>query len=152
MTDGETAIYCKRCAAEVGESDAFCATCGTELDGLAHPEAPADAPSRWWWLGILVHPVTAFLAFLVGFAAGFTEGVGDPAVGSAIATLSGGVEFLGILSGFFLAPLAVYFDGRHLAARRSGWTPTRWYYLALVPYLGILFSLVYVVRRRRALP
>lgn len=137
-------VYCKRCAAEVAVDDEFCIHCGAALD-----ERPAgDLPDDRWWLGLLVHPATFFLAFGLGFVGGFYRGVGNPAAAALFFPVASAVEILGIVAGLVAAPAAVYHDRQYLEAT-ARWKPSPLAYLAAVPYLGILVAAVYLFYRYR---
>lgn len=113
------------------------------------------ASGRWWL--VLLLEVVAGLLFVTGVGGWLIEGVFQlvvaPPVGSP-GGVPGGSQTLSyvifVIPLHVLAPAAVYFDRKYVAAV-SEWTPSRLYYLAFVTGLGDLLAIVYLFQRHRYL-
>ena len=116
---------------------------GTAETAVSQERATA---SENWWLVLLLE-VVAGLVFITGVGAWLLDPLSLGGVVGGPGTLSYVVFVIPL---HVLAPAAVYFDRRYVAAV-SGWTPSRLYYLTFVTGLGDLLAIVYLLQRHRYL-
>lgn len=100
-----------------------------------------DAPvsGNWWWI-IASQPVGYLLLFVMSVAYAllpvpFMSPFPVPYVL---------IGLLWLLK--FVAPVAVYFDRKYVAAV-SDWSPSLAYYLVILPVAGVLLAAIYVYER-----
>ena len=102
-----------------------------------------DAPvsDKWWWI-IASQPVGYLLLFAMSVAytllpIPFMSPFPVPYVL---------IGLLWLLS--FVAPVAVYFDRKYVAAV-SDWSPSLAYYLVILPAFGVLLAAIYAYERHQ---
>lgn len=111
------------------------------------------ATSGKWWL-VLLFEVVAGLVFVTGVGAWVIDVGFRLAPGPVASQVAGGPVaasyIVFVIPLHLLAPAAVYFDRKYVAAV-SEWTPSRLYYLTFVTGLGDVLAVVYLLQRHRYL-
>lgn len=150
------AEYCADCGAAVGAADNFCPACGSPVGNGGERRQPSATPttsvSSRWHVGV-AFPLLATVGMLVvSFSIGFLEGAGAIQASTTEGWIDvvGALWSLAMLFSVVVSPASVYFDRRHLT-RTVGWTPSRAYYLAVIPGVNLLVGAAYLWQRHRAL-
>lgn len=158
---GPDEVFCRSCGEPIKRAAELCPNCGVRNHAAAsatshgstsdaaggsnanasRPHDPAEyetTVSDAWYVGV----VAGIGLSLVGFAIFSGEPTGP------IEDV-GGFSFLG---GWFLLPLAVYYDTKYVRAN-SRWNPDTgvWVVLALVWFVNVVAAAVYLYRRHEAL-
>lgn len=98
-----------------------------------------------WWLGLLIAPLASLSGFIFGFWYGFVASTSQPPV--LIGILANLTELGGIALAIFVSPIAFYLDQKYVTSV-SQWSPSKAYYLVVIPYLSIIVSAVYLYKRK----
>jgi len=98
-----------------------------------------------WWLGLLIAPLASLSGFIFGFWYGVVAATSQPPV--LIGMLASLTELGGIALAIFVSPILLYLDQKYIKSV-SQWSPSKLYYLVVIPYVSIIVSAVYLYNRR----